>query len=323
MRIFIVLFFILSATLADEYHSVTTPNSKVIPPTNIYVIVVFNLIRIINLQIALVRFLLNQLNQLQVKFDQHEQLIKNQQTEIDQLKKKNSELAGDSQIGFSDVETITHSTVQTSAPDKRFKPSSCIGLSHLGHTLNGFYNVESETSKNIALVYCDFSKNQIETDYETRYGSVPVKSNSVHFFVTRNTSLRLDDGPNTYNVEKLNLGGGMNLANGIFTAPKPGIYVFTFKGSAIGEYRRRIPSSTGHSMIALTLNGVPVSAGYSRVSEAENAFLPISLHATLQLKKGDRIAVFPYLGDFFGSNFFSGDYTQFMGSLLEEDIAIS
>jgi len=265
--------------------------------------------------------LTNQLNQLKVKFDEHELLIKNQQTEINQLKKKNLELAaGEIKIVTPSPSGSTFDTIEMPDPRHGFKPSSCAGLSHLGHTLNGFYNVESVTGKNVALVYCDFTKKFKEAGFETRYGSVRVKSNSVHFLVTRNTSLVLGDGPITYNVEKLNVGGGMDLEKGVFTAPIAGIYSFTFKGSAIGEYRFR--DTTGHSLISLNLNGVPVSAGYSRISNADNAFIPISLHATLQLKKGDRIAVFAFLGDFFPANFFSSDYTQFMGSLLEEDVTL-
>jgi len=50
--------------------------------------------------------------------------------------------------------------------------------------------------------------------YETRYGFVDVKSNPVHFFVVRQSSWSTLNVPMKFDVEKLNLGGGMNIGSG-------------------------------------------------------------------------------------------------------------
>lgn len=224
-------------------------------------------------------------------------------------------------------EKITLPTISeptTLSAKKRLKPSSCDELYTLGHRSNGFYNVQNETTKKIVLIFCDFDMLIFApTGYETRYGSVDVKSSPVHFLVTRNTTLSMPlNGFITFNVEQLNVGGGMNSSSGVFTVPKAGIYEFTFKGSAIGEFNNSGATTTGHSLVFLTLNGQIVSSGFSRVTEAKTGFLPVSLHAILKLSVGDKIAVFPLLGDFFGANVFSTGYTQFMGSLVDEDLIL-
>jgi len=37
-----------------------------------------------------------------------------------------------------------------------------------------------------------------------------------------------------FDIEQLNLGGGMNVGSGVFTVPKSGIYTFYFQGTANG-----------------------------------------------------------------------------------------
>jgi len=102
------------------------------------------------------------------------------------------------------------------------KPTSCRDLFKMGHTLSGFYDVKGGNNQ-IVSIYCDFSKSSTETGYETRYGFVDIKSNPVHFFVTRSSTWSTLNVPMTFSVEKLNLGGGMNLGSGVFTVPKSGI----------------------------------------------------------------------------------------------------
>lgn len=254
------------------------------------------------------------IKQLEEKIQNQSKQIKSQQVEIDQLKKMKEFEEKNQQMQLQKSVLPVGVAGDRATPSK---PRSCFDLRSLGYTLNGFYNVQSGNNK-IASVYCDFTIAPTLANLETRIGLVDVKSSPVHFLVSRTMTSNWSNAPMPFNVEILNEGGAMNLTSGVFTAPKNGIYTFFFKGSAFGSMG---PSSTGWAWVNLNRNDITIERGYSSVIDAKEGFLIVSLHATVKLNIGERITIVLTGGSLY--SFPAYRDTQFMGSLLEEDLVIT
>ncbi len=111
-----------------------------------------------------------------------------------------------------------------------------------------------------------------------------------------------------FQIERLNIGGGMNLKTGIFTTPVTGIYYFAFSAN-------KGRSEGFGAEVMLYLNGKSVAKSYATAIP----WATLSLFSTLELKSGDKV----YLRKGVGDEIYSRPdslTTHFCGWLIEEGL---
>jgi hypothetical protein len=112
----------------------------------------------------------------------------------------------------------------------------------------------------------------------------------------------------------------MDLASGKFTAPRPGIYFFSFAGTA----RFSASSSYVSFYSYLILNGNRIGSSNVDENSPVYQYSPLTLQSTLNLKKGDQVWVTIWYDGTSSYLWDSGNHhTHFTGFMLEEEIVAS
>lgn len=137
-------------------------------------------------------------------------------------------------------------------------------------------------------------------------GYVDVKSTPVYFYVQRYHNYAVKNTIIPFEVERLNIGGAMDLKTGVFSVPTAGVYFFTFSGL-------RGVDDKSSMQIHLQVNGQTVGTAYSAETGtvASERHVTVSLQSTLELKRGDKVSLFLHWGNlFYLANHFSGVLLQ-------------
>ncbi|EFX77489.1 C1q and tumor necrosis factor-related protein-like protein 2 [Daphnia pulex] len=145
-------------------------------------------------------------------------------------------------------------------------------------------------------------------DKQKWIGYADVKSAPVHFYVQRNYTFYNESTPIPFDLAMVNEGNAMDLTSGIFTAPRPGIYFFSFAGTA------RLLSSASN----------PIGASFvSQNNDPVDQYNPVTLQSTLNLKKGDQVWVEIWYTGSSSLHDDSSHHTHFTGFMLGEEIVAS
>ena len=157
------------------------------------------------------------------------------------------------------------------------------------------------------LYFILLSSSSFSVGYESAIGYLDVKTSpGVSFYVQRNSIYASAGTVIPYEVTRLNVGGHMNAATGVFTAPVNGRYHFSFTARSY---------SSGVTYVYLRVNDAFVAISWV---PSNNDNLP--LVATLQLTKGDTVDVYLAFGLIYDHSI--DHHTQFSGFLLEEDLVL-
>jgi hypothetical protein len=177
---------------------------------------------------------------------------------------------------------------------------SCQSLQKAGHTTSGYYLTSTPAIDHIDVTYCDMTVDVGEDGFQTDTLARLPKT-MIAFDAYRTSEYTTARTVIPYDAFEMQVGGGMNLATGVFTAPIVGVYQFT------GTWRDWYTSDNAN--VKIRKNGAVIARTYSHTAD-DNSF---GMTVLLSLAKGDTVE--SYLED--GRVYSSSDrLVHFTGHLI-------
>jgi hypothetical protein len=136
-----------------------------------------------------------------------------------------------------------------------------------------------------------------------------VKSTAIYFHAQMTKTYSAALTTVQFDSIKLNVGTALNPATGIFIAPTPGKYYFAFSGMSDD---RAIAIVDLEMMKTGTTDWIQVGEGFG-----DTTYKTFSVHATLQLVKGDQVRVYLLQGRIHEARL--RYFFNYVGWLLEEN----
>ncbi len=192
---------------------------------------------------------------------------------------------------------------------------TCNSLKLEGYTKSSVQVLKTGTYPRLS--YCDMdSISGYEGNMETliTYSDVKSLPGGVYFAARKTDVPSLANCTVTYNKVLANIGGGMDGASGVFTAPVGGSYRFSFGGQGTS-------STDGNFLVDLILNDSTQESFIQKVYTPSQPYNQISYTWQMNIAKGDRIHLIQRggWGQLEVQNTIAAD-PVFIGELISEQI---
>jgi len=139
-------------------------------------------------------------------------------------------------------------------------------------------------------------------------GRVNVKTgNGIYFTVMTQGNPSHQHGTIKFDVERLNIGKAMNMLTGIFTAPKSGIYHFSF------TFIRALGTDFDSLAIYFHINQKAIGHSFTKIGGTSS-----TMQVTVKLEKGDTVDLRKSKGTLIVKEFAH----HFTGYLIEEELEL-
>jgi hypothetical protein len=178
------------------------------------------------------------------------------------------------------------------------------------HFIKKQENLEHST---LSYEWCFLSRNKAAL--QKWIGYADVKSLPTYFYVQRRSDFKTLGVPIPFEIERLNIGGAMNITTGKFTAPRKGVYFFAFSGVSTLE-------RPGNLDVGLMVNDVQIGKAESFSTTGGSDFETLTLQSTIELKAGDSVwlQIVSQKSALLQDNPLD-QFTHFSGWMLQEDLS--